>query len=148
MSKKAEDAAAVTAVAPETESVDKSTESAAVQTAEAHAAEAELALADAEKRAETAESSLREALEAAVLKSYVGGYHEIPAVVVSPTDLNLREGPNKEYIVLEVLPDGTPLVVCPLPYDTEVPGWALVVSESGTTGWVMTDYLAEPPAEE
>lgn len=132
MSKKAEDAAAVTAAALETESVDKSTESAAVQTAEARAADAEQARADAE----------------AALEAMQEANAGVIAVVDSPENLNLREGPGKEFPVLEVLPDGASLVVCPLPHHAAVPGWALVVSESGTTGWVMTDYLAEPPAEE
>ncbi|MET0017887.1 SH3 domain-containing protein [Oscillibacter sp.] len=75
-------------------------------------------------------------------------YKELPAVVAAPLGLNLRTGPAMNYGVLETLPDGAPVTVLPLPYGAEVKGWTLVVSESGTCGWVMTEFLAEPTAEE
>lgn len=75
-------------------------------------------------------------------------YEELPAVVAAPLGLNLRKGPAVSYGVAETLPDGAPVTVLPLPYGVEVKGWALVVSESGTRGWVMTEFLAEPPTGE
>lgn len=75
-------------------------------------------------------------------------YAELPAVVAAPLGLNLRKGPAVSYGVLGTLSDGAPVTILPLPYGVEVRGWALVVSESGTRGWVMTEFLAEPPAGE
>ncbi|MEM5781051.1 MAG: SH3 domain-containing protein [Lawsonibacter sp.] len=75
-------------------------------------------------------------------------YEELPAVVAAPLGLNLRTGPGPGYGVREVLPNGAPVTVLPLPYGVEVKDWALVVSDSDTRGWVKTEFLAEPPAEE
>lgn len=75
-------------------------------------------------------------------------YQELPAVVAAPLGLNLRKGPAVSYGALTILSDGAPVTVLPLPYGVEVKDWALVVSESGTHGWVMTEFLAEPPAGE
>ena len=75
-------------------------------------------------------------------------YEELPAIVAAPLGLNLRTGPGPGYGVLEVLSSGAPLTVLPLPYGVEVKDWALVLSQSGIRGWVMTDYLTEPPARE
>ncbi len=75
-------------------------------------------------------------------------YEELAAVVAAPLGLNLRTGPGPGYGVREVLPNGAPVTVLPLPYGVEVKDWALVVSDSDTRGWVKTEFLAEPPAEE
>ena len=75
-------------------------------------------------------------------------YEELSAVVAAPLGLNLRNGPGAGYGVLGVLSSGAPVTVLPLPYGVEVKDWALVVSESGTRGWVMTKFLTEPPVEE
>lgn len=75
-------------------------------------------------------------------------YKELPVVVTAPLGLNLRAGPGPGYGVRKVLSDGAPVTVLPLPYGVEVKGWAMVVSEAGTYGWVRTEFLAEPSAGE
>lgn len=75
-------------------------------------------------------------------------YQELPAVVAAPLGLNLRKGPAVSFGALEILSDGAPVTVLPLPYGAEVKGWALIVPESGTCGWVMTEFLTEPTAGE
>lgn len=144
MSERKTDAAASAAVVQSTDTAAE----AAVQAAEARAADAEQARADAESRAVAAESALKVAQEAAVAPEAYADYKELPAVVAAPLGLNLRTGPGPGYGVREVLPNGAPVTVLPLPYGVEVKDWALVVSESGTQGWVKTEFLAEPPAEE
>jgi len=142
------DAAAETAVqttepvAPAESAGDK-----ALETAEARAADAEQARADAESRAVAAETALKAAQETAAPAAYAD-YKELPAVVAASLGLNLRTGPSMNYGVLETLSDGAPVTVLPLPYGAEIKGWALVVSKPGTRGWVMTEFLTEPPAEE
>lgn len=100
--------------------------------------------------AETAvvQSTDAAAQETAVAPAAYANYQELPAVVSAPLGLNLRIGPGPGYGVVKVLPNGAPVTVLPLPYGVEVKGWALVVSESGTRGWVKTEFLAEPPAGE
>jgi uncharacterized protein YgiM (DUF1202 family) len=62
------------------------------------------------------------------------------ASVNAANGLNLRVGPGASFAVLEVLPMGTAVAVLGLPYDVEVPGWALV--HTGTwCGWVRREYL-------
>ncbi|MEG1683092.1 MAG: SH3 domain-containing protein [Oscillospiraceae bacterium] len=66
------------------------------------------------------------------------------AAVQSPFDLNMRAGPDKNFDVLAVLPDGAPVTVLSLPYGVEVPGWALLLSADGKPGWVMAEFLSTP----
>lgn len=120
----------------------------ALEAAEARAADAEQARADAESRAVAAETHLKAAQEAAVAPEAYADYKELPAIVAAPLGLNLRTGPGPGYGVVKVLPNGAPVTVLPLPYGVEVKDWVLVVSESGTRGWVKTEFLAEPSAEE
>ncbi|WP_312611363.1 SH3 domain-containing protein [Oscillibacter sp.] len=119
-----------------------------LEAAETRAADAEQARADAESRAVTAETALAEARSAPAAPAAYADYAELPAVVAAPQGLNLRNGPAVGYGALEILPDGATVTVLPLPYGVEVSGWALIVSESGTTGWVMTEFLSEPPRED
>lgn len=143
------DAAAQAAVqTTETVAPTEDAGNAALEAAEARAADAEQARADAESRAVAAETALKVAQNAAVAPEAYANYEELPAVVAAPLGLNLRKGPAVSYGVAETLFDGTPVTVLPLPYGVEVNGWALVVSESGTRGWVMTEFLTEPPAGE
>ena len=161
MSNKTTDAAAAAAAAPSTAAAAgaavqtteaatpaENTGNAALEAAEARAADAEQARADAESRAVAAESALKAAQEAAVAPEAYADYKELPAVVAAPLGLNLRTGPGPGYGVREVLPNGALVTVLPLPYEVEVKDWALVVSESGTHGWVKTEFLTEPPDEE
>lgn len=153
MSKKAENAAAKSAA--QTPEADLHVEVAGedvLQAARAQLEDAQQALADtenrvydAEHRAEAAEAALKAAMEATAAPAAYAGYQELPAAVASTVDLNLRAGPGLNFGVLEVLPDGDPVQVCPLPYGVAVPGWALIVSNSGTKGWAMTEFLIEPP---
>lgn len=126
----------------------ESTGNEALEAAEARAADAEQARADAESRAVAAETALKAAQEAAAAPEAYADYRELPAVVAAPLGLNLRTGPGVSFGALEILSDGSPVTVLPLPYGAEVKDWALVVSNSGTRGWVMTGFLAEPPAGE
>jgi len=155
MSKKATDAAAEAAAVQSTEAAEETLTAAELkavleelEAAETRAADAEQARADAESRAVAAETALEEGRSAASAPAAYADYAELPAVVAAPQGLNLREGPAVGYGPLEILPDGASVTVLPLPYDVAVPGWALVVSESGTIGWVMTAFLPEPPRED
>lgn len=114
--------------------------------AEAAAVQSTDAAADA--AVQTTETALKAAQEAAAAPAAYVDYKELPAVVAAPLGLNLRKGPAVNYGALEILSDGAPVTVLPLPYGAEVKGWALVVSNSGTYGWVMTEFLAELPAGE
>jgi len=142
--------AAEETVVPMTESSApaESTVNADLEAAEARAADAEQARADAESRAAAAETALKASQDAATAPKAYADYEELPAIVAAPLGLNLRNGPGPGYGVLEVLSSGAPVTVLPLPYGVEVKGWALVMSESGTRGWVMTKFLTEPPVEE
>ncbi|WP_294855627.1 SH3 domain-containing protein [uncultured Oscillibacter sp.] len=143
MSKKATDTAAETLSAAELKALLEKLEA-----AETRAADAEQARADAESRAVASETALEEARSAAAAPAAYADYAELPAVVAAPQGLNLRNGPAVGYGPLEILPDGANVTVLPLPYGVAVSGWALVVSNSGTIGWVMTDFLSEPPGED
>lgn len=65
-----------------------------------------------------------------------------PMVVTLPAGqvLNLREGPSREFRVLEQLPAQTEVQAVPLPYDVQVPGWQLIRLED-RVGWVSAEYL-------
>ena len=95
-----------------------------------------------------AETALKAAQEAVTVPTAYAGYQELPAVVAAPLGLSLRTGPGVSFGALEILSDGSPVTVLPLPYGVEIKGWALIVSESGTHGWVRTELLAEPTAGE
>ena len=94
------------------------------------------------------EAALAQARSAPAAPAAYADYAELPAVVAAPQGLNLRNGPAVGYGALEILPDGATVTVLPLPYGVEVSGWALIVSESGTIGWCMTEFLSEPPRED
>lgn len=67
---------------------------------------------------------------------------QIPMVVMLPVGqvLNLREGPSREFRVLEQLPAQTEVRAVPLPYGVQVPGWQLIRLED-RVGWVSAEYL-------
>ena len=96
---------------------------------------------------ETIDGNEGQAVPAEIPAAYAD-YEELPAIVAASLGLNLRAGPATNHGVLETLPDGALVTVLPLPYGVEVKGWALIRSESGAHGWVMTEFLTQPPAEE
>lgn len=67
---------------------------------------------------------------------------QIPMVVTLPVGqvLNLREGPSREFRVLEQIPAQTEVRAVPLPYDVQVPGWQLI-RLGDRVGWVSAEYL-------
>lgn len=67
-------------------------------------------------------------------------------VRVTATKLNLRQGPSRDFAVKTVLEEGTVAVVLDLPYDIEVPGWALVHVSDELIGWVDCQFIQEVEA--
>lgn len=67
---------------------------------------------------------------------------QIPMVVTLPVGqvLNLREGPSREFRVLEQIPAQTEVRAVPLPYGVQVPGWQLI-RLGDRVGWVSAEYL-------
>lgn len=67
---------------------------------------------------------------------------QIPMVVTLPVGqvLNLREGPSREFRVLEQIPAQTEVQAVPMPYGIQVPGWHLIRLED-RVGWAAADYL-------
>ena len=63
--------------------------------------------------------------------------------VKADNGLNLRGGPGLGFQSWTVLPDGTALVIHPLPGGAEVPGWVLVETPDGLFGWVDRRFLSE-----
>lgn len=83
--------------------------------------------------------SVEQAPEAAVASA---DEQQIPMVVTLPVGqvLNLREGPSREFRVLEQIPAQTEVQAVPMPYGVQVPGWQLIRLED-RVGWAAADYL-------
>lgn len=83
--------------------------------------------------------TVEESIETAVTSA---DEHQIPMVVSLPVGqvLNLREGPSREFRVLEQIPAQTEVQAVAMPYDIQVPGWQLIRLED-RVGWAAADYL-------
>ena len=68
------------------------------------------------------------------------------AVVSAEQGLNLRQGPSTAFPILTVLDDGDEVQILSLPFQVEVPHWALVCCICGDTfGWVKREFLVDIP---
>lgn len=66
--------------------------------------------------------------------------------VICDGALNLRRGPHKSYEAITELPSGAEVEALELPLSYGVPGWAMVLYDTGdgiVVGWSMMAYLEE-----
>ena len=61
--------------------------------------------------------------------------------VVKSERLNLRNGPGRQFGVVDILQRGTVVVVQELPLGVEVPGWELVFAGDSLIGWVARPFI-------
>ena len=101
------------------------------------------AATETEPASAAAEPAVEAAGGADLADTVLGEVEGTLVVVNAPNGLRLRQGPGKQYPVIEVLEDGTLAAKLDLPLAVEVPGWALVFVSQERIGWVACSYIQE-----